>query len=1012
MVAIVAKAVAAGAGAYGTWLAKYPGRVLGSMLLLLFAAGIGGLASLSDVDDAASLFVPEGSIAQPLRERYQELFGNDDVYVASVIVSSADGSSVLDKANVARAIEIHAAIAAGEATAPSGLETPPESGVLTLSDVCLMLPTATCYVSSVLRCLNYDVSAFPDDATAPVTITSPMCLDPFGFPVFTDASLGADTTVVDPGLVTHSSALRSDYFLKASTADDITSTAAWEGWFMETFAPGFVFADGSTPADHGIEISVSATMGIAAEMVRGIDSDQPLLLIAMCALNTVVTIALVSMKKVHARGLVGVGGSMLGMVAIVLGLGWTGMFGIPSTPFLSLSAMAGFALYLHGMFVLQAGLTAAPASLPIANRIGVMLATAAVPLISTAVAAALALFTLAAMAPYPGISYFCSSTALVALAALTVHLTLYAPLLALDAYREADGRRPWLVCLRAVGAGVKLNRMAGNTSSSSRALPETSRASRDGGRSSAATAVEMPAVSSAASPTKVAVSPKPPAGPPTDVSTSTRVQELRPGEAGPSSFHDRASTNTHTSAGAGGDIEATRARITRGSVNGVAAQQVTTFALVSSHAIVRGFVMSAFIGVLCSGIYGLTSTTADFSVPLLVPQDSFMTKFDTIAAREYNTIGAPAWVVVDGDVPYWEPETQATLMTMVQDVSASESTPDFPPCDFWLTTYLAVMAATAQEVPTDEPSFIMSVMNFLTDPTMMRYRLDLALARPDGTLYALTDTDFSAGIHIAASRAMAITKPMYTAATQTLLMLDISAVVATATAGTTVQGTFVYSQPFHIYEQQIPVVPVLVLAGIITVAAVCMTSIIMLPGTSSYIFTTLCFAGAEACGMGFAALTPVAWNTLTMANGIVLVIMLVPFSGFAMVYKFTADGFIADMDDTDSGADADAACMGGVNRRDRALLTVSTSHGADIAVAGGFGIAGAILMAGVSSTFGTLGAVMLVAAAMGYLYSALLLPSALSVAGPHHVPIPALDRLRGGTKERSSLVETMDDDAM
>lgn len=318
---------------YGRIVGRRPGVACAVGILLCTVITLAGMAHLRDEADPLILFTPTTTEVIHERSRYFELFGSDDVFVTSFIVTRADGRSVMSTAGAAMALQLHETVTA--VSTASSVERDP----LSLSDVCLTLPTGECYVNSVLRCLGFDVSAFGSSDVLP--ITSPACLDAAGFPVFTASSVGGDVSVVPeggPGLVVSAKALRFDYFLNARTPTEVADATAFEA-AVEQALDTFSFSQmagnrtsANDPSDYVFTYNTVTAFGRVLEAETA--ADLPVLGVAMCILVIAIALGSAPTNRGRGQGLAGFAGIVTALFSTAVGMGACGLFGVPTTPFI------------------------------------------------------------------------------------------------------------------------------------------------------------------------------------------------------------------------------------------------------------------------------------------------------------------------------------------------------------------------------------------------------------------------------------------------------------------------------------------------------------------------------------------------------------------------------------------------------------------------------------------------------------------------------------------------------
>lgn len=185
--------------------------------------------------------------------------------------------------------------------------------------------------------------------------------------------------------------------------------------------------------------------------------------------------------------------------------------------------------------------------------------------------------------------------------------------------------------------------------------------------------------------------------------------------------------------------------------------------------------------------------------------------------------------------------------------------------------------ATAHALVAQE--FITTLFEFLGEPANARYRADLVLSNSQGDQYPLTATDFSAGVHVTASRLTVTTTPAYTSAAMSAQLNDLRDLLQ-AWGSPKLPTTYVTGQMFPVYEQQEAVLPFLAkcVAAAVLLGTACSSAVLTRPMLAMLVQMTV----LTTCLGVLGALTPVAGLSLNLVTMVEIVFAACLSIGYGM----------------------------------------------------------------------------------------------------------------------------------
>lgn len=151
-----------GFGLYGRWLVRHQRLVVG-IVSVVFVVCTLGLVFLESESDAEYLFIPRGTKANEERDRHRALFGTNGTSRATLMfVGQGEYTNLWQRDRVQAMLELHNEVMSLE-----------NAQGKVFKDICVRDAPGECQISSILRCLGFQLPG-----KFPTVMGYPTCISP------------------------------------------------------------------------------------------------------------------------------------------------------------------------------------------------------------------------------------------------------------------------------------------------------------------------------------------------------------------------------------------------------------------------------------------------------------------------------------------------------------------------------------------------------------------------------------------------------------------------------------------------------------------------------------------------------------------------------------------------------------------------------------------------------------------------------------------------------------------
>ncbi|KAF0307599.1 Patched domain-containing protein 3 [Amphibalanus amphitrite] len=303
-----------------------------------------------------------------------------------------------------------------------------------------------------------------------------------------------------------------------------------------------------------------------------------------------------------------------------------------------------------------------------------------------------------------------------------------------------------------------------------------------------------------------------------------------------------------------------------------------TFARILNMPKVKALVMVLFAAYLGGAVYGCLQVQEGLDKRRLARQDSYSHKFFVDQAKYFQDLPYRVQVILNGTLPYWEPEIQEQVETLMETFENSTYVSDRLYNDCWLREWVNLVENSRGilnfnvSTPEEWISSLKSVFLFNSD---RRFKLDVVFDE--------------SGQEIVASRFLIQTHDVRGVTQDSEMMEELRRICDASPL-----KCEVFEPHFIFFDQYTYVRTITIQSTVVATIIMCIISLIFIPNPICSLWVALSIMSIEIGVIGYMSLWGVNLDSISMINLIMCIGFSVDFSAHISYAYMSAHGLSAD----------------------------------------------------------------------------------------------------------------------
>ncbi|XP_043198060.1 patched domain-containing protein 3-like [Amphibalanus amphitrite] len=303
-----------------------------------------------------------------------------------------------------------------------------------------------------------------------------------------------------------------------------------------------------------------------------------------------------------------------------------------------------------------------------------------------------------------------------------------------------------------------------------------------------------------------------------------------------------------------------------------------TFARILNMPKVKALVMVLFATYLGGAVYGCLQVQEGLDKRRLARQDSYSHKFFVDQAKYFQDLPYRVQVILNGTLPYWEPEIQEQVETLMETFENSTYVSDRLYNDCWLREWVNLVENSRGilnfnvSTPEEWISSLKSVFLFNSD---RRFKLDVVFDE--------------SGQEIVASRFLIQTHDVRGVTQDSEMMEELRRICDASPL-----KCEVFEPHFIFFDQYTYVRTITIQSTVVATIIMCIISLIFIPNPICSLWVALSIMSIEIGVIGYMSLWGVNLDSISMINLIMCIGFSVDFSAHISYAYMSAHGLSAD----------------------------------------------------------------------------------------------------------------------